>query len=363
MMGYWTHSNFWEIYSMMHQIFPEFVSKKWVIGRTYEKNYIEAFRIGKSMDSPKSSKKNFALFMALHHAREPISLTMLFALFIGQLHDLYHNKSELLYSQIDLVFIPIVNVDTYKFINNSYLQSSPDWDKISFMRKNRRPCSETTIKPKIVTLGDSDNACNPKYNCGVDINRNYGYKFGMDDIGSDNDQCSDAYRGVKAFSEPETQAVRSFFQKNKGKIVSTVSFHSFGPLVLNGFNWDGEKNLEMQQNHPRHYKFNQDFKEASLKVHNMKTLQYGNSAQTLHYTANGETIDWVVKTYDIFGYTLEIANDNTETHGFYAPQNLLADVIKDFYPILQLYLDYHKTDLKNVRMLVEKRTPNKQMIN
>ena len=53
---------------------------------------------------------------------------------------------------------------------------------------------------------------------GVDLNRNYDYKFALDDIGSSSRQCDEDYRGAHAFSEPETQAVKYFVENfNKGK--------------------------------------------------------------------------------------------------------------------------------------------------
>ena len=39
---------------------------------------------------------------------------------------------------------------------------------------------------------------------GVDLNRNFGYMFGLDNFGSNDDPCKDDYRGSYAFSEPET---------------------------------------------------------------------------------------------------------------------------------------------------------------
>lgn len=60
MFGYQTHSNFWEIFSMMRTTFPEFVGQNEIIGHTYENDNIEAFKIGKAMDkSSKKSKKSF----------------------------------------------------------------------------------------------------------------------------------------------------------------------------------------------------------------------------------------------------------------------------------------------------------------
>lgn len=42
---------------------------------------------------------------------------------------------------------------------------------------------------------------------GVDLNRNYDFKFALDERGSSGDPCQEDYRGEYAFSEPETQAI------------------------------------------------------------------------------------------------------------------------------------------------------------
>ena len=65
---------------------------------------------------------------------------------------------------------------------------------------------------------------------GVDINRNYDYKFGYDEEGSVRDPCDDIYRGTHAFSEPETQAI-SGFCKNRS-IQFALNAHAFGNAIL-----------------------------------------------------------------------------------------------------------------------------------
>ncbi|MCH7516305.1 MAG: hypothetical protein IIB08_04130, partial [Bacteroidetes bacterium] len=42
---------------------------------------------------------------------------------------------------------------------------------------------------------------------GVDLNRNFGYKWGYDNSGSSPEPTSNTYRGPAPFSEPESQAV------------------------------------------------------------------------------------------------------------------------------------------------------------
>ncbi len=86
---------------------------------------------------------------------------------------------------------------------------------------------------------------------GVDLNRNYDFKFALDDIGSSNDPCSEDYRGPYAFSEPETVAVRDFVEKKKDMIVMALNFHAYGNLFIYPFNYDkSPANNELYSKYP-----------------------------------------------------------------------------------------------------------------
>jgi len=110
-----------------------------------------------------------------------------------------NNVDMKLYEQIDIDFIPIVNVDTYILINNFY--GTSNYEKMRNLRKNRN------TRPK-------SDQCS-FLSTGVDLNRNYGYKFEFNsESGGSNDPCAEDHRGTKAFSEPETQAIKNFIENN-----------------------------------------------------------------------------------------------------------------------------------------------------
>lgn len=73
---------------------------------------------------------------------------------------------------------------------------------------------------------------------GVDLNRNYGYKWGGK--GTSNDPCQDIYRGPSAFSEPESSAVKSFIEKSNEKFHAFLTFHSYGQWILYPWGYDKE---------------------------------------------------------------------------------------------------------------------------
>ena len=65
---------------------------------------------------------------------------------------------------------------------------------------------------------------------GVDLNRNYSFQWGYDDIGSSPDPTSNEYRGTEPFSEPETRAVRDFCENHQIKL--SLNYHSWGDLLI-----------------------------------------------------------------------------------------------------------------------------------
>lgn len=73
---------------------------------------------------------------------------------------------------------------------------------------------------------------------GVDLNRNFGYKWAYDNFGSSDDPCSEAYRGKEPFSEPETQALKSFIDQKADILDLALNFHAYGNLLVTPYNFD-----------------------------------------------------------------------------------------------------------------------------
>lgn len=115
MDGYFTPQQFWGLYSMLQIAYPRYISQKFIIGHTNENRPLEAFKIGLEMqedDSSLSNKnKSMILFTGIHHAREPLSLSMTINI-IGQiLYKLVKQDSDTiaLFNNITLLIVPIVN--------------------------------------------------------------------------------------------------------------------------------------------------------------------------------------------------------------------------------------------------------------
>lgn len=145
------------------------------------------------------------LYTGLHHAREPVSMmNMIF--YMWYLLENYSTDPDIkrLIDHTELLFIPCVNPDGY--LHNQ--STNPNGG--GFWRKNRRVNAGGTI--------------------GVDLNRNYGYQWGINNGGSSNTPSSDVYHGTSAFSEPETQIIKEFVEARN--IITAFNNHTSGDLHL-----------------------------------------------------------------------------------------------------------------------------------
>ncbi len=71
---------------------------------------------------------------------------------------------------------------------------------------------------------------------GVDANRNFGYHWG--EIGATkNNPCSNVYAGPKAFSEPETRAMKEYVEWRIPRLKLYLSFHSYGQIWLGAWGY------------------------------------------------------------------------------------------------------------------------------
>lgn len=89
---------------------------------------------------------------------------------------------------------------------------------------------------------------------GVDLARNYDYKWGYNDQGSSPNICSNTYRGPSAFSEPETQAIRDFLTRYQS-IKLALNLQSFGNNLNIPYNYGDASNNELLKTNPNLYEY------------------------------------------------------------------------------------------------------------
>ena len=182
------------------------------IGRSVQGKPITAVRVSANVASLKDRKRPAVVYMAAQHAREWITPEMVRRL-LHHYVDGYGSDAELtqIINTTDLWFIPVVNVDGYDY---TFTADNRLW------RKNLR---------------DNDGDGQITAQDGVDLNRNFPYKWGYDNEGSSNQLTSETYRGPSAASEPETEAQIRLFDRLRPKYA--VNWHSAAQLLLYGVGW------------------------------------------------------------------------------------------------------------------------------
>ena len=180
-----------------------------VLGRTFEDRPIQGVEIATDVRRTDDGRPVY-LNMGLHHAREWPSgeLPMEFALDLVRGFRNGNARIRSLLERVRVIIVPVVNVDGF-IASRSYGTSPADDDSLAtlpfaindqaaYKRKNCRP----------TVPGSAAMPCALRSNSGVDLNRNYGAYWGGS--GSSSDRTAQSYRGTGPYSEPESQAVRTF---------------------------------------------------------------------------------------------------------------------------------------------------------
>ncbi len=182
------------------------------IGHSVQGQAITAVRVSKDVRKLKDRKRPAVVYQAAQHAREWITPEMVRRL-LHHYVDGYGSNAELtkIINTTDLWFIPVINVDGYDF---TFTEDNRLW------RKNLR---------------DNDGDGELTGQDGVDLNRNFPYKWGYDNEGSSDVVSDETYRGASPGSEPETQAQIRLFDRVRPKYA--INWHSAAQLLLYGVGW------------------------------------------------------------------------------------------------------------------------------
>lgn len=259
---------------------PELVSLS-SIGKSIEGRDIHLITI--STDGQDKSRPA-AFFMGGHHAREHLSIEvpLQLAQFLVREYKADNPRITPLVSNRTIYIAPLVNPD-----GAEYDIASGDYQ---LWRKNRRNNSGTY---------------------GVDLNRNYGFMWGTG--GSSASPGNDTYKGPTPFSEPETQAIKNFFETHDN-INAALTFHTFSELIL--YPW-GHKydSIENQK----------DFMVHKTMAETMSRWNgYTPKQSSGLYIASGDTTDWAYGQLGVISFTFELDPAMSPDKN-YAPE-------KGFYP-------------------------------
>ncbi len=195
------------------------------------------------------------LIMGNLHARElmAVEMPLRFAEYLVTNYGTDPQVTTLVDSR-DIYVAPMLNPDGHVYVENN---NSGDW--WTWWRKNRRDNGDGTM--------------------GVDLNRNFGFQWGFDNVGSSPNTNSAVYRGPSAFSEPETQAIETFCALRNFTLA--FSYHSFGDLLLYPWGYQYDYTVD----HELFYTLGQ-----RLTAEN--GYFPGNPAEGAIYTTNGGSDDW-----------------------------------------------------------------------
>jgi hypothetical protein len=231
----------------------------------------------KISDNPQANENEPQIFInGASHAREPLGTHACIA-FASLLCSNYGADSVItwLVNNREIYFVPVMNPDGYVYNSDSGGASS-NW------RKNR-------------------NNTSPRTGPGVDLNRNYGYKWGYDGSGSSGSPGQETYRGPSRFSEPETQVIRDFVAQHKFR--TCMDFHTYGRYNMYAWGY-----------------YSASIPDQAILQEGVDTfaannhyVQNGPVYSTI-YPANGVSVDWeyadtllnAVRKFITYAYTCEI---------------------------------------------------------
>ncbi len=290
MGGFYTFDEVVTELDSMHLNHPDLAAAKQSIGLSIENRDLWMTKISHNVTQDEEEPEVF--YTALHHAREPAGM-MALMYFMDYLLDRYGSDEEVTYllNHRALYFVPVVNPDGYVYNQQEYPNGGGQW------RKNRR------------------NNGNGWY--GVDLNRNYGYKWGYDDEGSSPYPFSDTYRGSAPFSEPETQAIRDFVQSQH--FVLAINYHTYSDLLI--YPWGYVNALTPDST---------TYKIYATALTNQNRYNFGTGEETVHYAVNGDSDDWLYGEQSakdkVLALTPEVGSD---ADGFWPDADRIVPLCKE----------------------------------
>ncbi|MFQ5599395.1 MAG: M14 family zinc carboxypeptidase [Candidatus Krumholzibacteriia bacterium] len=271
----------------LHAVAPT-ITRLEVIGHSFEGRPIHALKISDEPDLEDPDEAD-VLIVGNHHARELMSVEV--PLHLARTLIAAYGRSPRLSALVDgreVWIVPMLNPDGHVFQEQT--QRRPGW------RKNRRTIGDGTV--------------------GVDLNRNYAYLWGHDNIGSSPDPLNETYRGEHAFSEPESDAIRQLAERCDFRI--TISYHSFGELLLYPWGWT------RSQVTPHHHTY------TTLADSMVRTNGYrpGNAFSGAIYITNGDLDDYMYgevnpeKESRAFAFTVEL--NSVRQGGFWPAESMIT---------------------------------------
>mgnify|MGYP002850018461 CR=1 FL=1 len=277
--------NFDDIISYIEKLDPSLNIISETIGKTYEGKDIMVFKRGVDKNN---TNKPITLIIGTQHAREWLSP-------LSCVYILEHISDDILSSN-EIHVIPVVNVDGYIYSRQIY----PRW------RKNRQPNNDGSI--------------------GTDLNRNWGYKWGLDS-GSSNKEKSYKYRGSAPFSTPEIASLRDYIAANDNpsspqsigdRMHLFIDIHTYTAVVTGIWTFtENFSNIELEQSALG--------KNAVNKMNNItdRSSNYYEYLSNFFYLVSGGSVDWTSHICNCWSFVFELGPETSDHGGFFPPESTI----------------------------------------
>lgn len=255
------------------------LSQMFTIGTSIEGRAIQGIKISTNPGVDDSAKGD-VVFVGVHHAREWLAAEMPLRLAEYLLTNYPTDPGlQACMNNLQIWIIPVLNPDGYAY--------TADPGGYRYWRKNRRNNGDGTF--------------------GIDLNRNYGFEWGLDS-GSSPNTNDDTYRGTAPFSEPETTAFRDFIAARHNPR-AMLTYHTFSELFLRPWAYTtsdppGEPTLAYVA------------QDSIAKIAAVHGETYG---ENIWYTSSGEATDYFWSQYRMGAFTPEMRPASGGLAGFSPP--------------------------------------------
>ena len=271
------------------------LTKLVTIGRTTQGKPIQAIKITKNARNVRDGARPATAYFGAQHAREWITVEMTRRL-MHHLLDNYGRDGTItdLVDRTELWILPVANPDGY---DHTFTPDNRLWRK---------------------SLRDNDGDGQITGVDGVDLNRNFAYKWGYDNEGSSPNPSSDTYRGPAPNSEPETKALDALFRRIGFEFF--VNYHSAAQLLLYGVGW------QVSTPSP------DDVLYETMAGDDARPAipGYDPDISAELYTTNGDTDSHVTSRYGGLGFTPEMSTCEAAANSVPDDEWLAEDCVSDF---------------------------------
>ncbi len=261
------------------------IAQKVSIGFSVEGRDIGAMKITGNPAVDESGKEKI-FFSGETHAREWATHEMMLYLaeYLTTRYDTDPQVQRIVNNSV-VWLVPVVNPDGFEYT----------WTHERMWRKNRRP--------------GGGGWCD-----GVDLNRNYNYKWGYDDYGSSGFRCTETYRGPSPASELETQAIQDLLNAQKFSVA--VGYHTYSQLVLYPWGWTP---FLAPQSYTSLRAMGKKYASLVQAAHGQEYLA-GQGSYTIYQT-NGEFTDYAYGAHGTLSFCPEMRPNDWSLGGIDLPED------------------------------------------